>query len=261
MEEAEGREVFLDLRDVSKEEWPRDNMAYSQRRLLTHNFFCSQKPIRISPMCHHFMGGVVADQKGMTEIPGLFAAGEVVGGIHGANRMGGNALVEVLVFGHRAGASAAEWAKERGRSKGAETLIHERLRVLQRKGGGSGKGLPPKVVRKMVGQILWKESGILRNRKELESALDSLRRIRQEMLPRMDEETPKQILEKMEVENAILVGEMITRCAIMREETRGAHFRKDFPKTDDQKWRGNIFLKKTGEGMSLAFRPLGEKIP
>jgi succinate dehydrogenase/fumarate reductase flavoprotein subunit len=77
----------------------------------------------------------------------------------------------------------------------------------------------------------------------------------------MNAETPKETLEKMEVKNAILVGEMITRCALMREESRGAHFRKDFPKTDDQKWRGNIFLKKTGDGMSLKFRPLREKIP
>ena len=129
MEEAEGREVFLDLRAVSEEEWPRDNMAHSQRDLLMRNFSCSQKPIRISPMCHHFMGGVVADPKGMTEIPGLFAAGEVVGGVHGANRMGGNALDEVLVFGHRAGEAAAEWAGERVRKKGTETLIQDRLRV------------------------------------------------------------------------------------------------------------------------------------
>ena len=261
MEEAEGREVFLDLRGISEEEWPRDNMAHTQRDLLRRNFSCSLKPIRISPMCHHFMGGVMADPKGMTEIPGLFAAGEVVGGVHGANRMGGNALDEVLVFGHRAGESAAEWAREQVRKKGTGTLIQDRLRVLQGMARSSGKGLSPKAARKMIGEILWKESGILRDRKGLEGALDSLRRIRQEILPQMNAETPKEILEKMEVKNAILVGEMITRCALMREESRGAHFRKDFPKTDDQKWRGNIFLKKTGDGMSLEFRPLPEKIP
>ena len=236
-------------------------MAHSQRDLLRRNFSCSLKPLRISPMCHHFMGGVVADPKGMTEIPGLFAAGEVVGGVHGANRMGGNALDEVLVFGHRAGGSAAEWAKGRVQKTGAETLIHDRLLVLQGMARSSGKGLSPKAARKMIGEILWKESGILRDRKGLEGALDSLRRIRQEILPQINAGTPKETLEKMEVKNAILVGEMITRCALMREESRGAHFRKDFPKTDDQKWRGNIFLKKTGDGMSLDFRPLPEKIP
>ena len=260
MEEMEGREVFLDLRALSEKEWPGDNMAHSQRGLLTRNFSCSLKPIRISPMCHHFMGGVVADPKGMTGIPGLCAAGEVVGGVHGANRMGGNALDEVLVFGHRAGESAVEWAKERVREKCTETFIQDRLRVLQGMAGSSGKGLSPKAARKMIGEILWKESGILRDRKGLEGALDSLRRIGREILPQINPETPKEILEKMEVENAVLVGEMITRCAIMREESRGAHFRKDFPKTDDPKWRGNIFLKKSGDGMSLEFRPLAENV-
>ena len=261
MEEAEGREVFLDLRGISEEEWPRDNMAHSQRDLLMRNFSCSLKPIRISPMCHHFMGGVVADPKGMTEIPGLFAAGEVVGGVHGANRMGGNALDEILVFGHRAGESAAEWAKERRWKENAETLIHDRLRVVQGMARSSGKGMSPKAARKMIGEILWKESGILRDRHGLRNALDSLGRIGQEILPQITAGTPKETLEKMEVENAVLVGEMITRCALMREESRGAHFRKDFPKTDDQKWMGNIFLKKSGDGMSLEFRPLPEKIP
>jgi succinate dehydrogenase/fumarate reductase flavoprotein subunit len=260
LEETEGREVFLDLRAFSEKEWPKDNMARSQRDLLTRNFSCSQKPLRISPMCHHFMGGIVIGQNGMTEIPGLFAAGEVVGGVHGANRMGGNALSEVLVFGHRAGASALEWAKNHVWSKNTETLIHDRLRAFQRKPGSSGKGPAPKVARRMIGQILWKKSGILRDRKGLESAMGSLQRVRDEILPQINTETSKEILEKMEVENAILVGEMITRCAMMREESRGAHFRKDFPKVDDQRWRGNIFLKRSGDGMLLEFRPLPGEI-
>ena len=261
MEETHGREVFLDLTAISDAEWPRDNIAKSQRDLLTRNFSRLEKPLRISPMCHHFMGGVAANEKGMTEIPGLFAAGEVVGGVHGANRMGGNALGEILVFGHRAGAAAAEWSRERIRNKGVETLIHERLGAHQEKAGSIRKGLSPKAARKMIGEILRKESGILRDRKGLSRGLDSLCGIRQEILPQIDAQTPKEILERMEVDSALLVGEMITRSAIMREESRGAHFRKDFPKTDDEKWRGNIFLKKAGEGMSLAFRPLAEKIP
>ena len=260
IEEAEGREVFLDLRSLSKMEWPKDNMAQSQRDLLVTNFSCSQKPLRISPMCHHFMGGVVTDQNGGTGISGLFAAGEVSGGVHGANRMGGNALDEVLVFGYRAGVAAAEWAKKQTWDKKAETLIRERLGVFQGKSRSPARGRSPRAMKKMIGEILWKKSGILRDGEGLEDAIESLQRIQVENLPEIKAETPKEVLEKMEVENAILVGEMITRSALMREESRGAHFRKDFPQTDDQNWKGSIFLKKSPEGLKLEFRPLTGKI-
>ncbi|MCX5907745.1 MAG: hypothetical protein NTY64_11315, partial [Deltaproteobacteria bacterium] len=78
----------------------------------------------------------------------------------------------------------------------------------------------------------------------------------EENLPAVNTPGPKEILEKMEVENALWVGEMIIRSALRREESRGAHFRKDFLKTDDRKWMGNIFLKKSASGMDLEFRRL-----
>jgi succinate dehydrogenase/fumarate reductase flavoprotein subunit len=255
-EEAEGRNVFLDLTSVSEIDWPQDNMAQSQREILMKNFSGSQKPLRISPMCHHFMGGVVTDQNGATEIPGLFAAGEVVGGVHGANRMGGNALDEILVFGYRAGGAAADWAKNQVWNKYAESLINERWEAFLRKRGRAVAGSPPKILRKMIGEVLWEKSGILRDEEGLINAMKSLQRIRAKNLPEIKAETPKEILETMEVENALWVGEMITRSALMRKESRGAHFREDFPKTDDQNWKGNIFLKKSEGGMTLEFRPL-----
>ena len=92
------------------------------------------------------------------------------------------------------------------------------------------------------------------------SALKALEKIGQEDLPRARAESPKEFLEKMEVENALLVAEMILRSALMREESRGAHFRRDFPQPNDSKWKGNIFLKKSSGGMQLTFQPLREKI-
>jgi succinate dehydrogenase/fumarate reductase flavoprotein subunit len=255
-EEAEGRNVFLDLTSVSEIDWPQDNMAQSQREILMKNFSGSQKPLRISPMCHHFMGGVVTDQNGATEIPGLFAAGEVVGGVHGANRMGGNALDEILVFGYRAGGAAADWAKNQVWNKYAGSLINERWEAFLRRRGRAAAGSPPKIFRKMIGEVLWEKSGILRDEEGLINAMKSLQRIRAKNLPEIKAETPKEILETMEVENALWVGEMITRSALMRKESRGAHFREDFPKTDDQNWKGNIFLKKSEGGMRLEFHPL-----
>ena len=255
-EEAAGRNVFLDLRNVSEKDWPRDNMARTQRDFLVKNCSCYQKTLRISPMCHFFMGGVAAGQNGETEISGLFAAGEVVGGAHGANRMGGNALGETLVFGYRAGKTAAQSAREQSWKQADEKLLNDRLPILQGKLGKSNSGPQPRALRKKIGETLWKDGGILRDGIGLRRALESLRLIREETLQGMRAETGKEILEKMEVENGLLVGEMIIRSALLREESRGAHFRKDFPKADDPKWKGNIFLKKSGEGMRLEFRPL-----
>ncbi len=257
-EEMEGKEVFLDLRSLSDAGWPKDDTALSQRGFLVNNLSCSQKPLRISPMGHHFMGGVVIDPEGSTEIPGLFAAGEVVGGVHGANRMGGNALAEVLVFGYRAGTSAARWAKQQDPGRGLGNYLSKALSEFQGKRQHSGNGLPPKALKKTIGEILWEKAGIVREGRGLATALEALRQIREEQLPGVRAQGAKELLEKMEVENALWVGEMIIRSALLREESRGAHSRKDFPKMDNQEWKGNIFLKKSTHGMQLEFRHLPE---
>lgn len=254
-EERQGSHVYLDLRSLSEKDWRYDSFVREQRPLLMKNFSCAEKPLPILPMCHFFMGGISIDQNGQTEIPGLFAAGEVTGGLHGANRMGGNALGEVLVFGYRAGMSAREWAKRQMPIKGADTLFKEKLIFWQKKLTLSPQGLSPHTLRKKIGEILWKEAGILRDEKSLSSALKEFQKIKENDLPKVRTENSKEILQKLEVENALLIGEMISKAALKRQESRGAHFREDYPQTNEQ-WRGNIFLKKVKEGMELEFRPI-----
>ena len=254
-EERQGREVFLDLRSLSEADWPQEDMARSQRSFLM-KLSCSEKPLRISPLCHHFMGGVAIDPDGRTNIPGLFASGEVAGGVHGANRMGGNALGEILVFGYRAGVSAARWAKQQYVNKGWEEAVGDRIDPFRSRIQRTDGGVSPGAVRKMVGAILWENAAIMRDGRGLRMALDSLLQLRQESLPAMKVQDHKDVLVKMEVENALLVGEMIVRCALMREESRGAHFRMDFPQSDDRKWKGSIFLRKAATGMHLEFLPV-----
>jgi succinate dehydrogenase/fumarate reductase flavoprotein subunit len=253
-EEEEGKSVFLDLTGLKEEAWPKDNFAESERELLYEGLSCSKKPIRISPMCHFFMGGVSADPDGKTDIPGLFAAGEVMGGLHGANRMGGNALSEIIVFGCRAGRSAGEWALGRNAGRMVQALAETRWDSLQK--GKQAKGLPPRAIRKRIAEILWKHGGISRDERGLNSVLEFFKKIREEELPGVSTGTPKEILEKLEVETALSVGEMIVRSGLLRKESRGAHFRRDFPRPDDQNWKGNIFLRKSAEGMSLEYQPL-----
>ena len=138
---------------------------------------------------------------------------------------------------------------------------HSHWESLQKRWKCGGKGLARRSVRRAIAEVLWKEGGISRDERGLHSALEALRRIKERDLPQASTVSPKEILEKMETENALLVGEMIVRSAILRRESRGAHFRKDFPKTDDQNWKGNIFLQKAEGGMRLEFHPLAGEIP
>lgn len=258
-EEMEGRQVFLDLRSLSEKDWLAESVVLGQRDMLIQHFSAAVKPLRISPMCHFFMGGVSIDQNGGTGISGLYAAGEIVGGLHGANRMGGNALSEILVFGYRAGKAAGEWAGEHDGIKGARDLLRGALDSFPKEGTGS-VGLAPKSIRKKIAGILWKEGGILREESGLASALQELKRIKEEDLPRAAPAGPKETLEKIEAENALLVAEMIVGSARLRRESRGAHFRSDFPQMDDAQWKGNVFLKKSAGGMEVSFHPLREDI-
>ena len=257
VEEIAGKKVFLDLRSLSEEDWAKNNVVRNQRNILSKHFGCAEKPLAILPLCHHFMGGVVIDLNGSTDVPGLFAGGEVAGGVHGANRMGGNAFSEMLVFGFRAGRAASQWRQNQNRGQKAETLLKDRLEAAIGKYSKPTEGQPPRAMRKLIGEILWKKSGILRDKPGLEKALASLRKVQNENLPTLKKETPKEILEAMEVENALLVAEMISRSALFREESRGAHFRRDFVKTEDPKWKGNIYLKKGGGDMQIRFCPIG----
>ena len=126
-------------------------------------------------MAHHTMGGVCIDAEGMTSLPGLFAAGEVTGGLHGANRMGGNALTETLVFGGRAGDAAAIWAKDRARApktqifKDAEV---EKFPFVQETNISNTAELMT-----ILSEIFWKEAGIIRNQVGLERALHAVNTI------------------------------------------------------------------------------------
>ncbi len=138
-------------------------------------------------------------------------------------------------------------------------MIQSRWGRFQKKWKSNGKGLPPKVLRKRLGEILWNQGGILREEKGLQAGLTELGRMKTEDLPRAASETPKEVLEKIEVENGLLVAEMIIRSALVRRESRGAHYRKDFPVTDDRHWKGNIFLKKSEAEMTLTFQPLPGK--
>jgi succinate dehydrogenase/fumarate reductase flavoprotein subunit len=171
------------------------------------------------------MGGVVIDERCRTGVPGLFACGEVAGGVHGANRLADNALSECQVFGRTAGEHGARYAL--GRTMRHETAAG-REPPMQRSAG------PPPSPRWMVRlrKIMWEKVGIERDREGLEAAMGKLGQLLDEVGESMAAALGPALYRVAKVRNAVATGLMVAKTALARRESRGAHFRRDFPAQD-----------------------------
>lgn len=177
------------------------------------------EPMEVAPTAHHIMGGLRIDPTCQTTLPGLFACGEVAGGVHGANRLGGNALAETQVFGRRAGASAGKSPERDGtipdeQIASAITMLEEFL---------SGDVLPDQV-KGEVQRIMWKGAGIFRNRTALLETKDALDALSRKRLKAID---PSGFIDCCTTRNMIDTARLIVTAALLREESRGAHVRTD----------------------------------
>ncbi|MDK2989099.1 MAG: fumarate reductase (CoM/CoB) subunit [Methanoculleus sp.] len=178
-----------------------------------------REPMEVAPTAHHIMGGVRITPECRTTIPGLFACGEVTGGVHGANRLGGNALADTQVFGKRAGEFAGKAPARSGRID--ETVIDEKLKVLD---GFSTGDASPAEVRKDLKLTMWNRAGIFRNASDLTAALEEIRRLADR---RLRAASTANLLECCTVRNMCTTASLIVRCALLRPENRGAHVRRD----------------------------------
>jgi L-aspartate oxidase len=186
----------------------------------------------VSPAAHYFMGGVRTDLMGRAEgLPGLYAAGEVAcTGVHGANRLASNSLLEGLVFGARAGRAAAA-----DRPHGSHAAHHaEAVRAGGDELDERRTGEIAFAVRKRVRRLMWERVGILRSREGLQRALKEFEQISQAPLTRASR-------------NFLSVATLIARAALWREESRGAHYRSDYPHRDDERWRTHSIQRKGAE--------------
>jgi fumarate reductase (CoM/CoB) subunit A len=205
---------------------------------------------------HFFMGGVRIDEKCQTNLEGLFAAGEVSGGVHGANRMGGNAMVEIIVFGARAGRYAAEYAKG-AKEVGFEdpsNQEYERLCSFFR-----DEGIAPKVIMERIATFMSEYVGVARRETDLKKALSELETLRADDLPRMRAPSGRCFnlgwIEAIQVPYMLDVAQMIIMSALQRTESRGAHFREDFPETKSEWLRHTRVIKKSDQ-MELGTTPV-----
>jgi succinate dehydrogenase / fumarate reductase flavoprotein subunit len=217
-------------------------------------------PMEVGPTTHYVMGGIrVNADTGAATVPGLFAAGEVAGGMHGANRLGGNSLSDLLVFGQRAGAgAAAHAAKTSGVPYVDPVQVREAERELEEPLAAGG-GEDPYRLREELQSTMQSLVGIFRIAEDLEEALrriDSIR-VRAERLCASGPRTfnPGWNL-VFELQNMIDVAEAVTRSALQRTESRGAHSRLDYPSTDPKWGRVNSVVARDGNEMRVTTAPL-----
>lgn len=220
----------------------------------------SKKCLHIAPLQHYFMGGIDIDVNGGTNVPGLYAAGEVTGGVDGANRLGGNALTNTIVFGSRAGKAAAEYAKHLERpetNRSCARAIEKDLEEIRTR--SPSPGARPREIRVRLRTAMTRCVGVLRSQEMLESAYACIQELTRD-LSRTYARTPWELGEALEVRAMLAVAEIVTRCAMERKESRGAHYRLDYP-NEDPTWFRNLLVERSGIGMMIQTREVAGAEP
>lgn len=248
--------VLFDLSTVPEEKWTADRPSEYLKKVLCRGYDTKTKWIHVMPGVVATLGGVLINEHGETTLPGLFAAGEVTGGVHGASRMGGDALTDCVVFGARTGGRAARYAL----SKTAPTYDPGQLGAPELLNGilsrDPSKSLHPTEVRDKIKQTMWNGVGLIRTEDRMKLAVEELNRVEREDLPLLYADDLPTLRRAVEVQNMLLVAKMTAKAALMRRESRGVHFRYDYPFRDQENWLKNILVRKGTAGeMEFSFRP------
>ncbi len=235
-EASQKGDVYYDFTQVPEEAWNQFPFNFLKKS----KFPFRERPFLISPAVHFFMGGVETDEKGATGMTGLFAAGEVAWGLHGANRHGGNALTECAVFGIMAGHSAAEYVRQREGQQGQGIAPEPLTRKWERKANHylrRRRGIfdHPRDLLKSLKSLAWKYAGPVREEKSLREGLDHLASL-EKRIEQVYPATLSELFRKKELENVSLLIRAILEGSLLRAESRGSFYRTDFPEPDDQHW-------------------------
>ena len=223
----------------------------------------TRQPMEVGPTTHYAMGGVRVDgDTQMSTVPGLFAAGECAAGLHGANRLGGNSLSDLLVFGKRAGEHAAAFAAENALQTVGEPEVEAEVRRALEPFERPATAEGPFQVQYALQEMMQDLVGIVRREEEMVRAVDAIRELRvragQVGVTGNREYNPAWHT-ALDLRNLLTVSEAVARAAIVRRESRGAHFRDDFPAKDPEFGAFNLVLRKTSDGeMEVVRRPCPE---
>ena len=252
--------VWLDVTHLSKEKiLDRLPTMYEQFKKLD-GIDISKEKMEVGPTAHYSMGGAVVDIKCRTKVRGLFAAGEVISQIHGANRLGGNSLLDTVVFGKIAGSQAAKLANEvEHGGKTGESPPHIRRNFNNKKKEFDDNQIfmvkEPIKFRNEIQELMKQNAGIIREEIKLQDGLKRILELKNEFYSKdniikgfeIDDDNAENIVLTWQVKSSLISCEAIIRSALMRQESRGAHYRSDFPKINDEKWKVNIYCRNEGE--------------
>lgn len=262
IEEGRGTEsggVYLDISHRERE-FIEERLPRMSERFADLGVDMAEEPVEVAPTAHYGMGGVVVDEVGETSVDDLYAIGETMAGVHGANRLGGNSLAETIAFGEVTGQAVAERLGD-GVERPADGAFHERagsqfadLATLSGRDGAHD----PEALLDELRESLWTHAGILRDGEGLSEALDELASIRERAADlAVGDRTDRSFEFALDLGFALTVAEAVVRGALEREESRGAHVRTEFPETDPE-WRRSVVIGPDSVGaMRVDTAPVG----
>ena len=263
-EVAEGRGtenggVYLDIshRDA---DFVRERLPRMYERFQDLGVDMAEEPVEVAPTSHYGMGGVAVDDDGETDVDGLFAIGETMAGVHGANRLGGNSLAETVAYGVVAGEAVADRADGPGEVPDdlRETLVEPHLADLRAMADRDGDNDVAAVTAELR-ELMWDHAGILRDEDSLREGLDRLADVRDRAADLSVGPVTSESFElAVDLGFMIVAAEAVLRGALEREESRGAHYRTDFPDRDPD-WRRNLYFDAADVGgMTLRTEPVDD---
>jgi succinate dehydrogenase / fumarate reductase flavoprotein subunit len=225
------------------------------------NVDITQEPMEVGPTTHYVMGGVRVDgETQMSTVPGLFAAGEVAAGLHGANRLGGNSLSDLIVFGKLAGEHAARYAKANGAGRVNESQVEEASRrALEpfERGSTGSAAENPYLIQQELQKTMQANVGIVRTENEMARALEDIQKLKARAanagVPGNREYNPAWHT-AIDLHNLLCVAEAVTRSALERPESRGAQFREDYPAKSNEGSKFNIVTRQAASGVMMVVR-------
>ena len=259
--------VYLDMREIGKE---RLNKKLPEITSIIQNYLGidpSEKQIPVAPTCHYMMGGIPTDIEGHvladkagTILPGLYAAGECACvSVHGANRLGCNSLIDLVVFGGRTGSSILKDIKIRIVQPipvQAESIVTDKISSLIESKGGECIV----VLRENMQRLMTEQCSVFRNGQDLKKTLLSIRQLKKRALnvglTNKSRIFNYELQEALELNNMLRIAEIIVYSALQRKESRGAHFRTDYPERNDKEWLKHTFVNETPTGLTESYKPI-----